>query len=103
MLIKSNTARVDSTLRVFSIDLVLAALTFLLVPAPVHAQDDRGFTLSANAGFSPLVGDISKRLDNGWHVAVDGGYDFSSHFSTTLEYMYNGYGVSRAMVSAEEY
>jgi opacity protein-like surface antigen len=99
MRIQRSTVSIESTLRVFSIDLVLAALTFLFIPSAVHAQNDRGFTVSADAGFSPLVGDISKRLDNGWNVAVDGGYDFSSHFSATLEYMYNGYGVSRRVLN----
>jgi opacity protein-like surface antigen len=42
-----------------------------------------------------LVGDISSRLNNGWNVVVGGGYNFTSHFSGTVEYMYNGYGVSR--------
>jgi opacity protein-like surface antigen len=80
------------------IDLALVSLTLWLVAAPVCAQD-QGLIISGSAGYSPLVGDISSRLNNGWHVTIDGGYNFSSHFSTTLEYMYNGYGVSRRVLN----
>jgi hypothetical protein len=81
-----------------SIDLVLVGLACVLA-APVKAQTEKGFTVSSGAGYSPLVGDISKRLNNGWNFTVDGGYNFTSHFSTTLEYMYNGYGVSRRVLN----
>jgi opacity protein-like surface antigen len=68
---------------------------FLAAASNSNAQDDHKFTFDVGAGVSPLVGDISSRLDNGWHVVVGGGYNFTSHFSATVEYMYNGYGVSR--------
>jgi opacity protein-like surface antigen len=41
------------------------------------------------------VGAISTRLDNGWHFTFGGGYNFTRRFSTTLDYTYNGYGVSK--------
>jgi hypothetical protein len=63
-----------------------------------HAQDLSRFTFQGGAGVSPLVGDISSRLDTGWHVTVGGGYRLTSFFSTTVDYMYNGYGVSRRVL-----
>jgi opacity protein-like surface antigen len=74
------------------------ALTCLFVAGQGYAQQEQGVTVSSSVGFSPLVGDISTRLNNGWHITIDGGYDFTSHFSTTLEYMYNGFGVSRRVL-----
>jgi opacity protein-like surface antigen len=50
-------------------------------------------------GFTPLVGDIATRLDNGWHVRFGAGYDFSSHFSASLEYTYHGLGVSEGVLN----
>jgi hypothetical protein len=85
-------------LRSLLFGLVPGSLTLGLGATPIQAQE-QGLTISGSAGYSPLVGDISSRLNNGWHVTVDGGYNFTSHFSTTLEYMYNGYGVSRRVLN----
>jgi hypothetical protein len=74
------------------------ALTCLFAVGQSLAQPEQGVTVSSSVGFSPLVGDISTRLNNGWHIAVDGGYEFTSRFSATLEYMYNGHGVSRRVL-----
>lgn len=59
-----------------------------------HAQDTHRFTFNAGAGASPLVGDISTRLDNGWNVTVGGGYNLTQHFAATLQYTYDGFGVN---------
>ncbi len=64
-----------------------------------QAQDIHQFTFHVSAGVSPLVGDISKRLDNGWHITVGGGYKFTPHFDTTLDYTFNGFGVSRGVLN----
>src|ERR1700722_2549351 len=65
-----------------------------------RAQDERRYTLNAGGGFSPLLGHISDRLDNGWNVTVGGGYDFTRHFESNLQFTYNGFGV-RPLVLAE--
>lgn len=85
-------------LRSLLFGLVLGSLTLGLGATPIQAQE-QGLIISGSAGYSPLVGDISSRLNNGWHVTFDGGYNFTSYFSTTLEYMYNGYGVSRRVLN----
>jgi len=37
--------------------------------------------------------------DNGWHITVGGGYKFTPHFDTTLDYTFNGFGVSRGVLN----
>jgi opacity protein-like surface antigen len=98
MRINGSTYCFRRLLRFLWIDLALASLTLWFGAVTVHAQE-QGLIISGSVGYSPLVGDISSRLNNGWHVTVDGGYNFTSHFSTTLEYMYNGYGVSRRVLN----
>jgi hypothetical protein len=49
-------------------------------------------------GFSPLVGAINQRLDNGWHVTFGAGYNFSNRFGVAGQFMYNGLGVSRGVL-----
>jgi hypothetical protein len=50
-------------------------------------------------GYTPLVGGISQKLNNGWHLRGGVGYKFTSHFSTTLQASYHGLGVSRAVLN----
>jgi opacity protein-like surface antigen len=64
-----------------------------------YAQDAHRFTFNAGAGASPLVGDISTRLNNGWNVDVGGGYNFTKNFAATLQYTYNGFGVSQRVLA----
>lgn len=64
----------------------------------LFAQTERGWTAEVGGGFTPVVGALSNRLDNGWNVRVGGGYNFSSHFSTNIEYRYNGLGVGSSVL-----
>ena len=81
------------------IHLVFSGLILVALSLECQAQADHRFTVGGGAGVSPVVGDCSKRLDNGWHITVGGGYNFTSHFSTTIDYSYNGYGVSSRVLS----
>lgn len=92
-------AKFKRLFRRFSIYLGTSALILLAMTVCGHAQDEHRFTLHGGAGVSPLVGDISTRLDNGWHITVGGGYNFTPHFTTTLDYTYNGFGVSRKVLN----
>jgi hypothetical protein len=85
-------------LRQLSILFALPTLLVLLAASSL-AQDESRYTFNVGGGFSPLVGDISKRLENGWHIDVGGGVNFIPHFSTTIDYMYNGYGVSQGLLN----
>jgi opacity protein-like surface antigen len=77
----------------------ITAAIFLICVSPLSvAQDERGFTVHAGIGATPLVGDISKRLDNGWHGTVGAGYNFSSFYSTTLDYTYHSFGVGKGVL-----
>jgi len=82
-----------------SIHLVTSAVIVLSMAVCSHAQDEHRWTANVGGGVSPLVGDISKRLDNGWHITVGGGLNVTRHLETTLEYSYNGYGVGRKVLN----
>jgi opacity protein-like surface antigen len=64
-----------------------------------HAQDTQRFTASVGAGATPLVGDIGRRLDNGWNFVIGGGYKFTDRLSASVEYQYDGFGVSRQVLN----
>jgi opacity protein-like surface antigen len=64
-----------------------------------QAQDEHKLTIEGGGGVSPLVGNISNRLDTGWHVTLGAGYNFTRHFTVTGDFMYNGFGVSRAVLN----
>jgi hypothetical protein len=87
-------------LRDLKLALVITIFAFISVASLCQAQNENHkFTLNVGGGVSPLVGAIGERLDNGWHVTVGGGYNFTSHFSTALQYTYNGFGVSDGVLS----
>jgi hypothetical protein len=71
----------------------LVVVLILTVAISGRAQDERHFTLNVGAGFSPLVGQISDRLNNGWNVTVGGGYRFTRRIEANLQFTYNGFGV----------
>ncbi len=85
--------------RKYSIQLLAFILMLLAATSYTQAQDAHGYTFDVGAGFTPLVADISTRLNNGWHVTFGGGYNFTSHFTTTLNYTYHGFGVSDKVLS----
>lgn len=91
--------RIRPSFRQLSINLAVSALILLPLSLYGGAQDQPRVVFDVSGGFSPLVGDISSRLNNGWHYRLSGGYDFSRYFSTNLEFMYNGYGVSRRVLN----
>lgn len=62
------------------------------------SQTERGWTAEIGGGFTPVVGALSQRLDNGWNIRVGGGYNITSHFSTGIEYRWNGLGVGNSVL-----
>jgi opacity protein-like surface antigen len=85
--------------RRLSSNFIFSTLILLSLCLESHAQAEHRFTVGGGAGVSPVVGDSGKRLDNGWHITVGGGYNFTSHLSTTIDYSYNGYGVSSRVLN----
>jgi opacity protein-like surface antigen len=85
---------------VFRTWLFAALLAIASVPA---AQNESRWTANVGggigAGYTPLLGGISKKLNNGWHFKGGVGYKFTSHFSTTLQMSYHGLGVSKAVLN----
>ena len=73
---------------------ICLATALLISAGGVSAQEEgRKWTVNAGVGFSPLVGALDKRLDNGWHASFGGGYYFNSRFSVGGQVMYDGFGV----------
>jgi opacity protein-like surface antigen len=62
-------------------------------------SQDRRLTLNAGGGFSPLLGDLNNRLDNGWNVTAGAGYNFGSGISVSASYMYSRFGISQRLVN----
>jgi outer membrane protein with beta-barrel domain len=79
---------------------ICLATALLISAGGMSAQEEEGrkWTVNAGVGFSPLVGALDKRLDNGWHVSFGGGYNFNSRFSVGGQVMYDGFGVSRGVL-----
>jgi len=85
----------------FSVFRVIALLGLAaLCSNNARAQEppEHRWTANGAVGFTPLVGAINQRLDNGWHVSFGAGYNFSRRFSVAGQFMYNGLGVSRGVL-----
>jgi len=78
---------------------VFLLVGFLGITTLALSQTERGWTGDVGAGVTPLVGDISNRLDNGWNFRIGGGYNFTDHLSTTLQFTYNGLGVGQRVLN----
>ena len=63
------------------------------------AQSEQPITVNLGGGFTPLVGNLSNRLDNGWHLTGGAGYNLHGPFSLGLQFTYNGLGVNRSTLS----
>jgi opacity protein-like surface antigen len=71
----------------------LSAFSLSQVEATHH------LTVNVGGGVSPLVGSISNRLNTGWNVTAGVGYRVDPHFSTSLQFAYDGLGVSRRVLN----
>jgi outer membrane protein with beta-barrel domain len=71
----------------------------LCIAAFSQTNEDRGFTFHAGGGYTPLVGDISRSLDNGWNAQAGAGYMFTPTFGLTADYQYNGLNVPTRVIT----
>jgi opacity protein-like surface antigen len=86
--------------RTYLIRTVTAAAMLASLAGLASAQEEgHKWTANFGAGFTPLVGALNKRLDNGWNITFGGGYRFTEHFSLGGQVMYNGLGVSRGVLN----
>jgi opacity protein-like surface antigen len=93
--------KIISTRRAVSVSRIVVGLALLLLTfanATMAQEESRRWTGNVGVGFSPLVGALDKRLDNGWHISFGGGYRFNAHFSIGGQVMYNGFGVSSGVL-----
>jgi opacity protein-like surface antigen len=87
--------------RFFSVSrlvLGLAALLLISAKATIAQEESTRWTGNVGVGFSPLVGALDKRLDNGWHISLGGGYRLNARLSVGGQVMYNGFGVSSGVL-----
>ncbi|HVO59593.1 MAG TPA: outer membrane beta-barrel protein [Terriglobales bacterium] len=78
-----------------------ALLTTVLfgISTLASAQSERRWSASVGGGYTPLVGAISNRLDNGWNARVGAEFNVTKHFSIGPRFSWNGLGVGRAVLS----
>src|SRR5579872_4377741 len=69
-----------------------------LFSALAVAQSERPVEINIGGGFSPLVGNISNHLNNGWHVTGGVGFNAGRVFSIGPQFMYDGFGVPGAVL-----
>lgn len=96
--IESKGKKRRSLLRWIGVNALLTTLMLAFLVVCGEAQSEHRYTLSVGGGYSPLVGDISKRLDNGWHVTAGAGLNITRYLAATLDYNYNGFGVSNSVL-----
>lgn len=77
---------------------MLAAVLFLTT-LTASAQSEHPVTVNVGGGFTPLTGNLSRRLDNGWHFTGGAGYNVHGPFSLGLQFTYNGFGVNRSTLA----
>jgi opacity protein-like surface antigen len=77
---------------------VAAALLVSFAGMAAAQDEEHRWTANVGAGFTPLVGSLDTRLDNGWNISFGVGYHFTSRFSMGAQIMYNGLGVSRGVL-----
>ena len=86
--------------RKWAFTIIVAAAFMISSAVVVHCQEQEPwYTFNIGAGYSPLVGQVSNRLDNGWHVGVGAGFRTTSHFELNGEFTYNGFGVKPSVLA----
>ena len=74
-------------------------LVALSLCSAAQVEELHHLTLNVGGGVSPLVGSIGSRLNTGWNLTAGVGYRVDPHFSTALQFSYNGFGVSRRVLN----
>lgn len=78
---------------------IAAVVVSLSLLSPAQVEASRHVTFNVGGGVSPLVGAVSNRLNTGWNVTAGVGYRVDPHFSTALQFAYDGFGVSRRVLN----
>jgi len=78
----------------FRIGVLTCLVCFAMVFA--GAQSERPVAINIGGGFTPLVGDVSSHLNNGWHMTGGVGYNVRGPLTIGVQVAFNGFGVSRS-------
>lgn len=78
----------------FRIGVLACLVCFAMVFA--CAQSERPIAVNIGGGFTPLVGDVSSHLNNGWHMTGGVGYNVRGPLTIGVQFAFNGLGVSRS-------
>src|SRR5262245_35876375 len=78
------------SMKSFSLLLTAGALT----AGMLCAQEGPRPTFNIGAGFTPLVGNTSRRLDTGWNIQGGAGVNFTSRLGAMLQFQYNGFNIN---------
>ena len=83
-----------------AIPAALAVALIISCPVRGHAQEaEPWYTFNIGGGYSPLLGQISNRLDNGWHMTGGAGFRITPHFELNGQFTYHGFGVKPVVLS----
>jgi hypothetical protein len=63
-----DSAREIELWRSIAIRMSVVVVIVVVAASNSNAQDEHKFTFDVGGGYSPLVGDISSRLNNGWNI-----------------------------------
>lgn len=74
----------------------LSVMLWLLCLATAYAaaQSERPVSINIGGGFTPLVGNAGRYLNNGWNISGGVAYNVNKAFSIGPQFTYNGFGVS---------
>lgn len=86
----SSRVSVSASRLVARLAVLVVALTGVVA---AQGETPHRWTVNVAGGFSPIVGALDKRLDNGWHITLGGGYKVSRRVAIGGQVMYNGFGV----------
>src|SRR5436305_1983769 len=73
---------------------IIAGVVTLSIFSGSAAAQEHSWSADIGGGYTPLVGAIGNRLDNGWHVTFGAGKNFTDHFYLGARFLYSGLGVN---------
>lgn len=91
----------EATVRFRYLTRAAVGILLLLGCAGAAAAQESYQKITVNGGFgvTPLAGQITDRLNTGWHFTVGAGYRFTQHFDMGLRYSFNSLGVKNTLLA----
>jgi hypothetical protein len=85
-------------LRITSLIVFLSVITLACSITTSAQNPEHRWSGNIGAGFTPILGSLNQRLDNGWHVSFGAGYRVTHGLTIGGQVMYNGLGVSKGLL-----